>query len=319
MQWAPQTTVKALGSVFLPEIIVKRVGFPPAGKAPCQRVLLQVVVTLPERAARKMAPATGFVRQGETARAGREADVLQFRRFTIHAGRRDFQSGGAATTDNPMVTNRTLSVLPAWVLLTWMLSAWVLLTLVGCADQPPEYGRERGLALPVPAGQVWAVAPAINLSGQQQVDPLLQADMLFEQVQTVRGVTALPVNRTVEVLVALQIGQIQSMEQAQQVCQVLGADALVVPTVSIYDPYNPPKFGATLTVFRAPSPLQATGMFDAANGSVRDALRRYAQGRFDPQGSLGEREYLLSMPRYCGFAYHQLLEDLVRQLAPSRK
>lgn len=194
----------------------------------------------------------------------------------------------------------------------------MLSAMAGCAEQPPEYGRERELTLPAPGRHVWAVAPAINLSGQQQVDPILQADALFEQLQTVRGVTALPVNRTVEVLVALQIEQVQSLEQARQVCQMLGADALVVPTVSIYDPYNPPKFGATLTVFRAPTPLQATGMFDAANGSVRDAVRRYAQGRFDPQGPLGEREYLLSMPRYCGFAYHQLLEELVRQLAPPK-
>lgn len=189
-----------------------------------------------------------------------------------------------------------------------------VLLLVGCAEQPPEYGRERVLQLATSRTQVWAVAPATNLSGQEQVDPVLQADLLFEQLQTVRGVTALPVNRTVDVFVAMQIRQVETFEQAQQVCQALGADALVVPTVTIHDPYNPPKFGASLTLFHASGARQAVGMFDAANGTVRDALRRYAQGRFDPQGPLGEREYLLSMPRYCGFAYHQLLEDLCRQL-----
>lgn len=194
---------------------------------------------------------------------------------------------------------------------------WLL--LLGCAEQPPEYGRERVLQLPATRPQVWAVAPAINLSGQQQVDAVLQADLLFEQLQTVRGVTALPVNRTVEVFVAMRIQQVETLEQAQQVCQALGADALIVPTVTIFDPYHPPKFGASLTLFRGSAALQSVGMFDATNGTVRDAVRRYAQGRFDPQGPLGEREYLLSMPRYCGFAYHQLLEDLCRQLVPSSR
>jgi hypothetical protein len=58
--------------------------------------------------------------------------------------------------------------------------------------------------------------------------------------------------------------------------------------------------------------VQAVGMFDAANGTVRDAVMGYARGRHDPVGPMGPREYLVSMDRYVGFAYHTLVGDLLR-------
>ncbi len=60
-------------------------------------------------------------------------------------------------------------------------------------------------------------------------------------------------------------------------------------------------------------------MFDAANGSVREALLLYAQGRNDPLGPMGEKEYLASMDRYCGFVYHTLIGDLLDRERQKRK
>jgi len=112
----------------------------------------------------------------------------------------------------------------------------------------------------------------------------------------------------------------------------------------LYDPYNPPKFGATLALFGKPesyareaavdprqlareaSPeetqslpangkyLQSVGMFDASSGTTRDALWFYASGRNDPMGPLGAKEYIVSMDRYCGFAYWSLTRDLMGKL-----
>ena len=215
-----------------------------------------------------------------------------------------------------------------------------LATVAGCS-QNKNYGVESELYLQSKQRQVWAVAPAINLSGQDHVDPVLQADIVYQQVQQVRGITAVPVDRVAEVYSSLRIEQVQSEEQAQLVCELLGCDALVVPTVTAYDPYNPPKLGASLQLFmrsemaarRAsnvnprelarqakgdkvalpanPEFLQAVGMFDAANGSVREALFEYARGRNDPMGPLGEKEYLVNMDRYCGFVYQSLIRDLL--------
>ena len=158
------------------------------------------------------------------------------------------------------------------------------------------------------------------------------------------AMTVVPVNRVAEAYASLRIDRISSQEQAELICGLLGCDALLVPTVTLYDPYDPPKFGASLQVFRkgatapipnvdvhelsraatpppgAPLPppqlagfRQTVGMYDAANGSVRAALLRYAAGRNDPLGPMGAKEYFASMERYCGFAYHELLGELLRQ------
>jgi hypothetical protein len=226
----------------------------------------------------------------------------------------------------------------------------LLLAIGGGCQKPVTYGREQELGLDQERGEVWAVAPALNLSGQRDVDPLLQADIVYGQLQRVRGLTVVPVNRVAEVYASLRIEKVQSAEQAAIVCDLLGCDALVVPTVTAYDPYNPPKMGASIQVFNrpgsfsrqasvdvreltraaAPPPdeslpkqpdsfLQAVGMFDAANGTTRDALAAYASGRHDPLGPMGPKEYLASMDRYCGFVYAELTADLLKQAGARRR
>ena len=215
------------------------------------------------------------------------------------------------------------------------------LLAVGCAEQAPQYGVEMPTRLPGYKRQVWAVAPVLNLSGQRAVDPILQADLVFQQMQQVEGLTVIPVNRTVEVLIGLRLEKVQSEQQVALVCELLGCDGLVVPTITIFDPYTPPKLGASLQFFPKSSTMarpaalspremarqaapavdqslpagsgivQAVGMFDAQNGSVRAAIQRYAAGRNDPLGPLGAKEYLVCMDRYCGFVYHLLLIDLL--------
>ena len=74
----------------------------------------------------------------------------------------------------------------------------------GCTPKDPEYGHEQTKALTTQRRQIWAVAPAINLSGEKGVDPFLQADLVFQQLQQVRGVTVIPVNRVAEVYAALR-------------------------------------------------------------------------------------------------------------------
>ena len=215
----------------------------------------------------------------------------------------------------------------------------------GCQQDPPPkpYGIERQMAYPGMRAKVWAVAPAIDLSSEPSVDPLLQADDLYQQLQEVYGLTVIPVNRVAQVYSGLGIAKVQTPAQAALVCDLLGADALIVPTITAYDPYDPPKVGISLQVFHKPpgysrpdnmnprdlarmtAPLpyaslpapgsieQAVGMFDAANGSVRNAVHRFAVGRQDPNGPLSERTYYLEMDQYCQFAYYELIGQLLSQ------
>ena len=235
----------------------------------------------------------------------------------------------------------------------WIVLSLATLTAVGgCSQHTPQYGMERSLTLWTARRQVWAIAPAVNLSGQGSVDPLLQADLVFEQLQAVRGVTVIPVNRVAQVYASLKLEKVDTAQQAAVVCDLLGCDGLIVPTVTVFDPYAPPKFGCSLQLFgkphgfavpdnvdprdlvRSATPppqaglaaaqidtatggafLQSVGMFDAANGSVRRAVLDYAVGRNDPQSPLGPKEYFVSMDRYCGFAYHALIAELVEKAA----
>jgi hypothetical protein len=217
----------------------------------------------------------------------------------------------------------------------------LLATAAGCSRER-DYGREQMLFLPGKVKATWAIAPATNLSGQRDIDPLLQADLVYSQLQQVHGVTVIPVNRTVEVFVSLRIDKIQTPEQAALVCDLLGADAILIPTVTMYDPYKPPKFGAALQLMsrpgsfvrgqnvdvrqlsRSPSPtdppvaidnadtVQVVGMFDAANGTTRKMVHEYAEGRHHPTGPMGAAEYFESMDRYCSFVYFTLIDDLLR-------
>ena len=211
--------------------------------------------------------------------------------------------------------------------------------LAGCMGAP-KYGDEKSITLDDGTHPIWAVAPAVNLSGETCVDPILQADLVFQQLQAVNNLTVIPVNRVIQVYAALHITRVESEEQAAIVCERLGCDALVVPTMTIYDPYNPPKMGAALQLLgrksyahannidardlaRRATPLetealptnpgfiQVVGMYDAANGSVRDAVLRYAKGRNDPTGPLAANEYFVDMDRYSGFVYHTLIEQMI--------
>lgn len=137
------------------------------------------------------------------------------------------------------------------------LTGWGM-TSTGCSHPPPPYGVEHGTRLPGLRRQVWAVAPVLNLSGEKAVDPILQADLLYEQLQQVEGLTVIPVNRVAEAMAALHWEKIQSEQQAAIVCEMLGCDGLVVATVTAYDPYNPPKLGASLQLFRRPAAVANT-------------------------------------------------------------
>ena len=128
----------------------------------------------------------------------------------------------------------------------------------------------------------------------------------------------------------------------------LGCDGLIVASITQFDPYNPPKFGGAIQLFEKPRGFQrpiadphellragsssaagealpghpdfeqVVGMFDAANGSVRDAVVAYASGRHEPEGPMGVNEYFSNMDRYCGFAYYSLLDSLLVQLKNGR-
>ena len=238
----------------------------------------------------------------------------------------------------------------SWSAKSWRrcrLASYVLLgaacVMTGCT-KPPEYGRETVTFAPRYGPRTIAVAPALNLSGVSAPDSLLQADIVYQQFQSVRGVTVIPVNRVIQVSAGLGIRNIDSYEQAAAICEALGADALAVPTITTFDPYDPPKIAASLQLFvakyrdragkldvralsrqAAEQPVQSlpknadfiqtARLFDAASGSTRDRIRAYAAGRNDPTGPVGEREFYLNMDRFSAFVWHELIDETLDRFA----
>ncbi|MEE2680865.1 MAG: hypothetical protein VX641_00670 [Planctomycetota bacterium] len=206
----------------------------------------------------------------------------------------------------------------------------------------------------LPRQQVWAIAPLANESGVSPVDRLGITDSLVLETASVNGIDVLPLNRTLEVMLALDIGLdgIPTRAEYQQICTVLGADAILVGTIMAYDPYQPLRLGSSIQlirphdrnsmvafdsrsvtmavggdtrnqaealVFRDYLPIQASGIFDAENHAVLMAMEAYSEGRSTQnlaRSDLGL--YHLDMDDYAEFVFHQLLSRLLNEASASQ-
>jgi len=174
-------------------------------------------------------------------------------------------------------------------------------------------------------------------------------DTLTQQVEQIRGVTTLPLNRTLGMMRALSIESIDSPQQARALIDALGVDGLLVGSITAYDPYDPPKFGLAVALFARPGSLGTPGVsagdplssdpslltaattdsgidvaaaslapvsfaaehLDGRNHEVQMAVKSYAEGRSDTVSALGWRRYLASMPLFADFASNRLAERLL--------
>lgn len=227
------------------------------------------------------------------------------------------------------------------------------LALLACA--PPGCASEdlrapRSLTSPYgvgPSGVLWAVAPLANESGVGAVDPLLLTDSLVYQVQQVRGINATPLSRTLAAMRALGLESVTSPSEARLLAETLGADAILVGSITAWDPYDPPEIGLSLALYgvseaiggfaepvrvdpralaaattdmtlpgsmpeswSAPASAVAAHL-DGANHEVQTAVRVYAEGRHEVVSALGWRRYLASMTLFTEFACSRVTEQLL--------
>lgn len=227
-----------------------------------------------------------------------------------------------------------------------------LVSLLGCEGlrkqdelTPPQVTRA---PYDASLGEVlWAVIPLSNESGTELVDPLVVSDKLVAAAEEVVGVRAVPLNRTLQAMHALDMKGVQTPDQVRQLAEAMGVDGVILGTITSYDPYDPPTIGMSLALYARTS---AMGSRDAgttldprtlsaaptetqtpraslsdrptavvsANLNARDhgvltALRTYAEGRHDPVSSLGWKRYTASMDLYTQFAAQHLVAALVEQ------
>jgi hypothetical protein len=201
--------------------------------------------------------------------------------------------------------------------------------LAGCefftGEKPvPPPPVEYTLLSPYKGTHSLAVAPAVNLSGSHDFDVLAVSDALFEEMQQVGGLNVLPLNKTLAAMQRLQMRSIDSPLAAQKLAEFLEVDGLVIPSVTAYDPYNPPKMGMILqmytprhlaadnTVVSDRQPVsQVAAVFNASNQTVLRELRDFAQGRTQYDSALQDERFLADADAYTRFVCHAMVRRLI--------
>ncbi|MGD9690961.1 MAG: hypothetical protein AB7K52_08565 [Phycisphaerales bacterium] len=212
----------------------------------------------------------------------------------------------------------------------------------GCQPKPELVAPE---VLVSPYGvstdqRVWAVAPLNNESGTSAVDALMVTDAVVARASEIRGVTTVPLNRTIAAMRALRMNAVRSPQDARRLAQAMGVDGLVVGSITAYDPYDPPTLGLMLGLFSNdrsgdngidPKQLRGAGAdtpvrtpndtpsamvaehLDARNHEVLMNLQRFAAGRSDERSALGWRSYTASMELYTEFAAYWSVYRLIQE------
>ena len=221
-----------------------------------------------------------------------------------------------------------------------------LATLIGCASRKVEPSGPIASPYTQAPSVIIAVAPLINESGTSIVDPLQLSDSIANTVQGIEGVSAIPVNRTIAAMRALEMRSVLDPDESVRLARTLGADGIIVGTVMAWQPYDPPQIGLSLALFAAsdklwgfasseldPRALTAapsdyglppswvnsrptsaiSELVDAEDPRVVRAIERYAVDRNDPPHALGHRKYTANMKLYAKFVSHELVSKLMDQ------
>lgn len=216
--------------------------------------------------------------------------------------------------------------------------------LGGCAGRPDLTAPEVQVAPYGTVGNeiVWALAPLRNESGVSQVDVLAVSDTFVGVLTEVRGITCLPMNRTLAAMRALDMASVNSPTDAKRLAAMLGADGVVVGTITAWEPYDPPKLGVNVALFardgamgvsptgvnpvnlaNSPVDTRPAGFaerplavvsehLDGKSHEVQMDVRRYAEGRHEGATALGWRRYMASMELFTQFAANHLAGRLLQ-------
>jgi hypothetical protein len=224
-------------------------------------------------------------------------------------------------------------------MLAWAAALLIAAPLTGCASRKPELTPPMALTSPYDTshGEVlWGVVPLRNESGTTLADILALTDKVVAAAAQVRGVRALPVNRTIATMRALNMTQLASPADAKKLATEMGVDGLIVGSITAYDPYDPPKLGIALALYARPGPMDqrrpdavdprslqyqptdyqyfsrssfgeapasvVSEYLDGKNHQVLIDVQNYARGRHDPRSAYGWKRYLASMDLFSEFA-----------------
>lgn len=229
--------------------------------------------------------------------------------------------------------------------------AAVLIGLLGGCASPPKDVLPSPRTLVAPYSQtggevVWAVVPLRNESGVQSMEMVRFEDLLTQAAEQVRGIRTVPVNRTLRAMSALEMDGVKSGADARRLAEAMKVDAVLLGSVTAYDPYTP-AVGLSLALYARPGGMMPQGVgqtdvraltastseqeprggggnagdrplslasmhLDGTNNQVRLDAKAYGEGRQDGPAAMGWRKYVKSMPHFCEFAAYHAVDELLR-------
>lgn len=224
------------------------------------------------------------------------------------------------------------------------------LLAASCSDKaPPPPPMEFLIHSPYASVKTLAIAPAINLSGSRDFDPLVVSDTLFSELQQVQDINVIPLNKTILAMQRLGVRTIDDVKIAQRLAESLHVDALVIPAVTAYDPYKPPLVGMILQLYTPSAPIpspeenakvtpgaiqtnpgtpiivadlvpaaptkqpvsQISAVFNASNQTVLKELAVFARGRTEYDSALMDQRFLVDSDAYMRFVCHAMVRRLM--------
>jgi hypothetical protein len=117
----------------------------------------------------------------------------------------------------------------------------VLILICGCGLLPRTV-QEPQIHNPFPQLTKVAVAPFFNLSSEPTVDGRQFGGAYFAALQSIPGFEVIPIG-VVEQAAKRHGLQLNGPDQARQLAQLVGADAIVIGAVTDFSPYYPPRCG----------------------------------------------------------------------------
>lgn len=215
----------------------------------------------------------------------------------------------------------------------------IALAVVGCGNSV-----ERVYHSPYRAAFIIAVVPFLNQSGSENLDVMAVTDEFYTELQQVTGgLQVIPVNRVLAALTKLGIKNVSNPDEVMMLAGQLGADAIIVGTVTRYDPYQPPRMGMALQLyhrekadkenishidpggiarrgraFEMPGgiPIRPEAMvvriFDADRKEVIARIKKYTRHRQADTTPSGWRKFLTSR-NYLRFVCYEMIGELLAQ------
>ena len=198
----------------------------------------------------------------------------------------------------------------------------------GCSQ--PKRVEPLTVANPFLGTATVAVAPAVNLSGSTDFDPSRFADQMASELGFADRITVIPVSRVLGAMAVQGKDQVTSREQALELAELVGADAILVFAVTEYDAFDPPRIGITAQLFGAmpwhglgdppESPAGAASgqllaqtqrVFSGANADVVQEIRGFAALRDADESPFGWRRYVVSQQHFMRFCCHATIRSLL--------